>query len=58
MEGLWCQCCGYRLRTKPRKLSFKQDWRKRNGMEPLPVDSINRKQIISNPDGTFSVVEV
>jgi len=22
-EGLWCPCCGYRLRTKPRKLEYK-----------------------------------
>ena len=22
-EGLWCPCCGYRLRTKPRKLAYK-----------------------------------
>ena len=22
-EGLWCPCCGYRLRIKPRKLAYK-----------------------------------
>ena len=22
-EGLWCPCCGYRLRTRPRKLAYK-----------------------------------
>ena len=22
-DGLWCPCCGYRLRTKPRNLKFK-----------------------------------
>ena len=22
-EGLWCPCCGYRLRTKPRNLKYK-----------------------------------
>jgi hypothetical protein len=21
-EGLWCPCCGYRLRTKPRNLKY------------------------------------
>lgn len=23
-EGLWCPCCGYRLRTKPRNVIYKQ----------------------------------
>jgi len=22
-EGLWCPCCNYKLRTKPRKVLFK-----------------------------------
>ena len=22
-DGLWCLCCGYRLRTKPRNLKYK-----------------------------------
>lgn len=22
-DGLWCPCCGYRLRTKPRNLKYK-----------------------------------
>ncbi len=22
-EGVWCPCCGYRLRTKPRNLKYK-----------------------------------
>jgi hypothetical protein len=22
-EGLWCPCCGYRLRTRPRNLKYK-----------------------------------
>ena len=22
-DGLWCPCCGYRLRTKPRNMKFK-----------------------------------
>jgi hypothetical protein len=22
-DGLWCPCCGYRLRTRPRNLKFK-----------------------------------
>ena len=28
-EGLWCPCCGYRLRTKPRNLKYKAKLRER-----------------------------
>jgi hypothetical protein len=41
-DGLWCPCCGYRLRTKPRNLKFKEKLRenKKGGeevtQEPLP----------------------
>ncbi len=28
-EGLWCPCCGYRLRTKPRNLKYKAKLRSR-----------------------------
>ena len=23
-EGIWCPCCGYRLRTKPRNVTYKE----------------------------------
>ena len=26
-EGLWCPCCGYRLRNKPRNITYKQKLR-------------------------------
>jgi hypothetical protein len=26
-DGLWCPCCGYRLRTSPRKSKFKAELR-------------------------------
>ncbi|MGC1132705.1 MAG: hypothetical protein WA941_07775, partial [Nitrososphaeraceae archaeon] len=26
-EGLWCPCCGYRLRAKPRNLRYKSKMR-------------------------------
>jgi len=32
-EGLWCPCCGYRLRTKPRNKKFKETYRKKMGLE-------------------------
>jgi hypothetical protein len=28
-NGLWCPCCGYRLRTKPRNLKYKAKLRER-----------------------------
>ena len=35
-DGLWCPCCGYRLRTKPRNLKYKAKLRARNKtVEPL-----------------------
>ena len=32
-EGLWCPCCGYRLRTKPRNLKYKAKLRARIELE-------------------------
>ena len=29
-EGLWCPCCGYKLRTKPRNRVYKNKLRKVN----------------------------
>jgi hypothetical protein len=36
-DGLWCPCCGYRLRTKPRNLKYKAKLRARTKkiIEPL-----------------------
>jgi hypothetical protein len=31
--GLWCPCCGYRLRSKPRNLKFKAQLRARKKTE-------------------------
>ncbi|AFU57941.1 zinc finger C2H2 domain-containing protein [Candidatus Nitrososphaera gargensis Ga9.2] len=28
-DGLWCPCCGYRLRTKPRNLKYKAKLREK-----------------------------
>lgn len=28
-DGLWCPCCGYRLRTRPRNLKYKEKLRER-----------------------------
>lgn len=37
-EGLWCPCCGYRLRTKPRNLKYKAKLRAR-----VEADSMEAK---------------
>ncbi|MEW6589379.1 MAG: hypothetical protein AB1299_09490 [Thermoproteota archaeon] len=29
VDGLWCPCCGYRLRTKPRSTKYKAKFRAR-----------------------------
>ncbi len=39
-EGLWCPCCGYRLRTKPRNLKYKAKLRAR-----VEADSLEAKAI-------------
>ena len=42
-DGLWCPCCGYRLRTKPRNLKYKAKLRARNKkLEPITPTVIVR----------------
>lgn len=49
-EGLWCPCCGYRLRTKPRNLKYKAKLRAR-----VEADSIEAK---ANADTQIEEVDV
>ena len=42
-EGLWCPCCGYRLRTKPRNLKYKAKLRAR-----VEADSLEAKAAAEN----------
>ena len=44
-DGLWCPCCGYRLRTKPRNLKYKAKLRARNKVEAKVVQQPPRIQI-------------
>ena len=37
-EGLWCPCCGYRLRTKPRNLKYKAKLRARVEADSAEVE--------------------
>jgi hypothetical protein len=34
-DGLWCPCCGYRLRTKPRNLKYKAKLRARTRKQEM-----------------------
>ncbi len=58
-EGLWCPCCGYRLRTKPRNLKYKAKLRARveadsmeaaaateieSGVQDLPVKAKSKSK--------------
>jgi len=36
-EGVWCPCCGYRLRTKPRNLKYKERLRARRAAEAKTI---------------------
>jgi len=38
-EGLWCPCCGYRLRTKPRNLKYKAKLRARVEADSAEVET-------------------
>ena len=38
-EGLWCPCCGYRLRTKPRNLKYKAKLRARVEADAIEAET-------------------
>jgi len=38
---LWCPCCGYRLRTKPRNLKYKAKLREARGIDPQVAENID-----------------
>ena len=47
-DGLWCPCCGYRLRTKPRNLKYKAKLRAKTSRATLetsepPVLAVRRR---------------
>lgn len=52
-EGLWCPCCGYRLRTKPRNLKYKAKLRAR-----VEADSIEAKAIAETQPEIEEVIVV
>jgi len=52
-DGLWCPCCGYRLRTRPRNSKFKAELRARKdidkakslGVYEQPAIQVHKKHI-------------
>ena len=56
-DGLWCPCCGYRLRTKPRNLKYKAKLRAKveieraEGISELSVPLLkNQRNSSKKPD--------
>ena len=45
-DGLWCPCCGYRLRTRPRNLKLKTELRARKEIEKGKLSAINEQSAI------------
>lgn len=46
-DGLWCPCCGYRLRTKPRNLKYKAKLRAKTAkivIAPAPVLTVRSRK--------------
>lgn len=39
-DGLWCPCCGYRLRTKPRNLKYKAKLRARKRTQTQMIGAV------------------
>jgi len=44
-EGLWCPCCGYRLRTKPRNLKYKAKLRARVEADQLEAVAVKAAEM-------------
>jgi len=44
-EGLWCPCCGYRLRTKPRNLKYKAKLRARVEADQLEAVAVKATEV-------------
>jgi len=44
-EGLWCPCCGYRLRTKPRNLKYKAKLRARVEADQLEAVAVKAMEV-------------
>jgi len=47
---LWCPCCGYRLRTKPRNLKYKAKLRAR-----VEADAVEAKEAKSKVEKSIAI---
>jgi hypothetical protein len=43
-DGLWCPCCGYRLRTRPRNLKYKAKLRARKKIHEYMLSVQQQRQ--------------
>jgi hypothetical protein len=42
-DGLWCPCCGYRLRTSPRNSKFKAELRARKEIDKAKISVVYKQ---------------
>jgi predicted amidophosphoribosyltransferase len=52
-DGLWCPCCGYRLRTRPRNLKYKAKLRTRKKIDEYRISMQQQEQqqtAVQNPN--------
>jgi hypothetical protein len=59
-DGLWCPCCGCRVRTKPRNSKFKQklktirkEHNKNKNKEQHPLINYRKNDLTANSDSLF-----
>jgi len=61
-EGLWCPCCGYRLRTKPRNIKYKAKLRAHADVEQelveLTVKKGDKVNVYEQIDGVMMFVGI
>jgi hypothetical protein len=48
-DGLWCPCCGYRLRTRPRNLKYKAKLRTRKKIDEYRISLQQQEQPPQQP---------
>jgi predicted amidophosphoribosyltransferase len=48
-DGLWCPCCGYRLRTRPRNLKYKAKLRTRKKIDEYRIALQQQEQPPQQP---------
>jgi hypothetical protein len=48
-DGLWCPCCGYRLRTRPRNLKYKAKLRERVKRVGVSIGRTGLKELTPIP---------